>query len=123
MQNTAEPTIFETIGGEPSIDAAVDIFYEKILADERINGFFAKTEMTKLKEHQRRFLTVAFGGPNRYTGRTMRAAHKDMGLTDDHFNAVAENLTATLRDLKVNEELITKILTLVDGTRPDVLNR
>jgi hemoglobin len=123
MQNTAETTLFEALGGEPAVNAAVDLFYEKVLADDRVKGFFANTDMTKQREHQKRFLTVAFGGPNRYTGRTMRAAHKDMGLTDEHFNAIGENLAATLRDLKVGEEVIAKVLALVETTRADVLNR
>eukprot|EP01016_Furgasonia_blochmanni_P006030 TRINITY_DN1239_c0_g1_i1.p1 TRINITY_DN1239_c0_g1~~TRINITY_DN1239_c0_g1_i1.p1 ORF type:complete len:132 (+),score=42.31 TRINITY_DN1239_c0_g1_i1:233-628(+) len=123
MQNTVEPTLFEAIGGEAAVNAAVDLFYEKVLADDRVKGFFAKTDMTKQREHQKRFLTFAFGGPNRYSGRTMRAAHKDLPLADDHFNAIAELLAATLRDLKVSEDLIAKVLALVETTRTEVLNR
>ena len=45
-----------------------------------------------------------FGGFNRYTGRDMRTAHARLvtqGLNDGHFDAVIENLAATLRELGV----------------------
>ena len=38
-------TIYEELGGEPAVDAAVDIFYRKVLADERISRFFDDIDM------------------------------------------------------------------------------
>ena len=53
---------------------------------------------------QKAFLTMAFGGPNDYSGKDMRNAHArfvKMGLGDSHFNVVMEHLSATLVDLSV----------------------
>jgi hemoglobin len=73
------------------------------------------------------FMTWAFGGPAEYRGRDLRAAHanlvRDRGLTDSHFDAVAEHLQATLVELGVAPELITEVLSIVGGTRNDVLSR
>ena len=91
-----DQSLFGRIGGAAAVDAAVDKFYEKVLADERIKDFFKSTNMERQRQKQKAFLTVAFGGPNRYTGKTLRAAHKNMGLTEVHFTAVAECLQATL---------------------------
>jgi len=55
-------TLYEKLGGAPAIDAAVDIFYDKVLADERIKHFFVNTDMAKQRQHQKNFLTYAFGG-------------------------------------------------------------
>src|SRR5690606_11849645 len=97
-------SIYEKLGGAGSIDAAVDIFYRKVLADERISHFFDTVDMEAQHVKQKAFLTMAFGGPNGYTGKDMREAHKHMNLTEEHFTAVAENLAATLQELGVSEE-------------------
>jgi len=72
-------------------------------------------------------MTVAFGGPDKYRGRDLRTAHaalvKDKGLSDVHFDAVAGHLKATLVELGVPPDLINEALTIVGGTRNDVLGR
>ena len=115
-------TVFDRIGGEGAVDVAVDLFYEKVLADKRINHYFAKTDMNRQRNHQKRFLTQAFGGPAHYSGKAMRAAHKHLNLKEADFNAVAENLVATLRDLKVSEDLIDESMKIVASVKNDVLN-
>ena len=89
-------SLFERIGGAGAVDAAVELFYNKVLADTRINSFFKKTDMTKQRQMQKQFLTFAFGGSTKWNGKSMRAAHKHMKLDEDHFEAVAEDLAATL---------------------------
>jgi hemoglobin len=118
-----QQTIFERIGGEAAVDAAVDIFYRKVLADDRISHFFDTVDMDKQRAKQKAFLTVAFGGPNKYTGKDMRSAHARMQLTDAHFDAVIENLGNTLQELKVPAELIAEAAKIALSTRNDVLNR
>ncbi len=67
--------LFEKIGGGAAVDAAVDKFYEKVLADDRIKHFFEGVDMKRQADHQKKFLTFAFGGPANYSGRSMREAH------------------------------------------------
>ena len=118
-------TIYERLGGEGAIEAAVEIFYDKILNDNRINHLFEDVFISILKEHQKRFLKYAFGGTKNYSGKSLRMAHahlvEEKGLNEDHFNAVAENLQNTLKELNVPEDLIEEIMTLVGGTKDDVL--
>lgn len=116
-------SVYEQIGGEAAVDLAVDQFYRKVLADERISHFFDSVDMDKQRAKQKAFLTFAFGGPNKYTGRDMRAAHAHMKLTETHYNAVVENLAATLKDLNVSDELIGKVAAIADSVKDDVLNR
>ena len=61
-------SIYERIGGEAAMDAAVDLFYRKVLADDRVNGFFEGIDMKDQAAKQKAFLTMATGGPNKYTG-------------------------------------------------------
>jgi hemoglobin len=119
-------TLYDKIGGEAAVNAAVDIFYRKVLADDRISSFFDGVDMDKQAAKQKSFLTLAFGGPNNYTGEDMRKGHAHLverGLNDSHFDAVMENIGATLTELNVPEELIAEAAAIAESTRNDVLGR
>lgn len=119
-------SIYERLGGEPAVNAAVDLFYRKVLADGRIARFFDSVDMERQAAKQKAFLTMVFGGPAHYTGKDMREAHKGLvakGLNDSHVDAVLENLSSTLRQLGVGEKDVQEVLTLADSVRDDVLNR
>lgn len=119
-------SIYDQIGGEAAVDAAVDIFYRKVLSDDRINRFFENVDMETQAAKQKAFLTMAFGGPNNYTGKDMREGHAHMvadGLDDSHVDAVAENLVATLQELSVPAELIDQVVAICESVRDDVLSR
>ncbi len=116
-------SLYEKLGGAGAIDAAVDIFYRKVLTDDRISHFFDTVDMDSQHVKQKAFLTMAFGGPNNYTGQDMRNAHKHMNLTEEHFNAVAENLVSTLKELNVGEDDINEVVTIALSVKDDVLNK
>ncbi len=119
-------TLYERIGQEPAVNAAVDLFYRKVLADPSVSHFFTSVDMDEQRSKQKAFLTMVFGGPNDYTGSDMRTAHAglvDKGLNEQHFNAVAGHLQATLDELGVDPTLSTEVMTLAASTKDDVLNR
>ncbi len=118
--------LFEKIGGEPAVNVAVDIFYRKVLADDRVNGFFDDVDMERQAAKQKAFLTMAFGGPNNYTGADMRRGHAHLvtrGLNDQHFDIIVEHLGATLRELNVAEANIAQVAAICESTRKDILGR
>ena len=116
-------SVYERIGGEAAVDAAVDLFYRKVLADDRISHFFDTVDMDRQRAKQKAFLTMAFGGPHNYSGQDMRAAHAKMNLNEGHFDAVMENLGATLKELGVPDELIGEAAAIALSVKDDVLNR
>jgi len=122
----SEQSLYEQLGGEAAVNAAVDIFYRKVLSDDRISAFFEDLDMEKQAAKQKAFLTMAFGGPHNYTGLDMRRGHAHLvarGLNDSHVDAVIEDLGATLRELGVKEELIAQVAAIAESTRNDVLDR
>lgn len=126
MDPQAKPSLYERLGGEPALNAAVGIFYDKVLADPTLAPFFEDMDMRALIRKQTAFMALAFGGPQAYAGRDPRDAHRNLvkrGLTDAHFDAVAGHLQETLQQLQVPAELITECLGLVGGLRNEVLNR
>lgn len=116
-------SLYERIGGAPAVDAAVDIFYRKVLSDERISHFFDTVDMEAQAAKQKAFLTMVFGGPNQYSGKDLREGHKHMPLTEVHFDAVIENLASTLQELGVAQEDISEIAAIASSVKDDVLNR
>jgi len=118
-----EDSLYQKLGGKGAIDAVVDAFYVKVLADKRVKDFFADVSMDKQRRKQKEFLSAAFGGPLPWTGKDMRKAHTGMGLTEVHFNAIAENLVNTLKDFKVKQELIDQVVAIAVSTKDDVLDR
>ena len=118
-----EKTLFEKIGGMKAVNAAVDIFYKKVLADDKVSSFFKNTDMKTQAGKQKAFLAYAFGAPMAYSGKNMRDAHAHMHLNDIHFDAICEHLSSTLRELGVAENLIAEVMGIALSTKDDVLNR
>ena len=99
-------SLYEKLGGEGAVDAAVDIFYRKVL--------------------QKAFLTFAFGGPNNYSGLDMKKGHEHLvkrGLNDSHVDAVIELLGGTLKELGVADDLIGEVAGIAESVRGQVLGR
>lgn len=122
----SKQSLYEQLGGEAAVNAAVDVFYRKVLSDDRVSRFFDDIDMDRQIAKQKGFLTMAFGGPVNYTGADMRTGHARlvaMGMNDSHFNAVVELLGESLTELSVPPNLIAQVAAIAESVRPDVLNR
>ena len=120
------PSLYEQLGGQAAVDAAVDLFYRKVLTDNRISRFFDDVDMDKQIAKQKAFLTMVFGGPAAYSGKDLRSGHAHLlsrGLNDSHVDAVIENLGLTLKELGVAQPVIDQVAALANSVRGDVLSR
>lgn len=119
-------SLFERIGGDSAVRATVIRMYDKILSDETLAPFFEHSNIDTLRLSQSAFVTYAFGGPNHYTGKSLRTAHQGavaQGLNGEHFDRVAAHLKAAMEDLNVPADLIAEALAIVGSTRADVLGQ
>ena len=118
-------TLYERLGGEAAVMAAVDLFYRKVLANDVTKPFFEGLDMTAQISKQIAFMTWAFGGPLEQRGRDLRTAHaklvREKGLADRHFDVIARLLEETLLELGVERGLVDEVLHVVGGTRSEVL--
>jgi len=120
----SQKSLYERLGGEAAVDAAVDIFYRRVLADERIAHHFEDVDMSAQRQKQKAFLSFAFGGPTpATTGRDMRSVHARLKLTEGDFDAVVQHLAATLQALQVPAPLIGEVASIALSVKNDVLNR
>ncbi len=117
-------TILDRLGGMEAVDAAVEIFYGKVLEDDKLSPFFEGVDVDNLRDMQKTFLAMAFGGEDEYSGRDLASAHAGLvekGLNDSHFDRAMKCFRQTLEELGVGEDLMIDVLTVAERTRPDVL--
>lgn len=118
-------TLYERIGGAVAVEQAVDIFYRKVLNDPLLAAYFEFTDMDRQFARQRAFLTMVFGGPDRYDGRQLREAHAPLvrkGVGEQHFQAVVQHLLDTLVELDVAADDIEEVRRIAMSVHDDVLD-
>jgi len=119
MTPTPDPrSLYDRIGGAPTIEKLIPDFYERVLADPELAPFFAGSNIEALGHMQRQFFTMALGGPLAYSGRPLAHVHHGRGITSGHFAKFAGHLLKTLSDFGVSaqdaEEVIGRIDTYVN---------
>ena len=119
----ANATLYDRLGGKPAITAVVDDFVGNVAADSRINGFFARTDIPRLKRLLVEQICAGSGGPCTYTGRDMRSAHAGMGVSDAHFNALVEDLVKSLDKFKVPAREKNELLGVLGPMKADIVQR
>src|SRR5215510_3087503 len=116
-------SLYDRLGGKPAIQAVVDDFSGNVAGDARINQRFAGANIPRLKTMLVDQICEASGGPCRYTGRSMKAAHTGMRITDAEFNALVEDLVKSLDKLKVPAPEKTELLGALGGMKGDIVGQ
>ena len=120
------PTLFEKVGGKETVDKAAKYLYVNVLRDDRLKRFFEGTDMQKQERMMGAFLTNILGGPSLYVGKHMQRAHADSvkdGLSGEHVDAMMECVSAALRELKIETDLISEVIKTIEKHRDSVLGR
>ena len=121
MKPMAEKSLYDRLGGKGAITAVVDDFVGNVAADKRINGFFAKADVPRLKGNLVDQICQATGGPCVYTGRDMMTAHKGMGISDADFTALVEDLTKTLDKFNLPAREKGELLNILGPLKPQIV--
>lgn len=120
-------TLLERVGGRDAVNAAVHLFYAKVLADKALAPFFKNSNMERQHKSQVNFLSSVMDGTAENVETYMRTAHRPLvetqGLNETHFGLVAGHLAATLEELKVDADTASEILTAVASLQDFVLDR
>jgi hemoglobin len=123
QEGMADKSLYDRLGGKEAITAVVDDFVGRVAADKRINGFFAKANVPRLKSQLVDQICEASGGPCKYTGRDMKTAHRNMGVTCAAFDALVGDLVATLDKFKVGEREKSDLLGALGPMKPDIVEK
>ena len=114
-------SLYDRLGGKAAIAAVVEDFVGNVARDKRINGFFRDTDIPRLKRLLVQQICAGSGGPCSYEGRSMREAHRGLGVRNEDFNALVEDLVKTLNKLDVPQREQEELLSLLGPLRKDVV--
>jgi hemoglobin len=113
--------LHERLGGLEAISAVVDSFVARCAGDDRINRKFERTDVPRLKKMLVDQVCEATGGPCTYTGRSMQETHDGMGVTAGEFDALVEDLVATLDEFDVPKPEQDELLALLAPMRGEIV--
>ena len=117
----ARPTLYERLGGPDAIRAIVDEALQQIVADSRINTYFANVDAPALRRHLEDWLCAQSGGACRYGGKSMRMAHSGMRINGDEFEAFVEAFTKALDRLRVGGREKVELVLIIRRPRPEII--
>ena len=120
-EQATEPSLYDRLGGKPAITAVVDEFVANIGADDRINHFFAETDIAKLKQLLVEQICAGTGGPRTYTGRDMQTTHAGMKITDAAFDATGEALVKALNHFSVAQAEQDELMGILGSMKADIV--
>jgi hemoglobin len=115
------PSLYERLGGTGPITAVVGKFVSIVGQDTRINGYFSKTDLPRLKKQLVDQVCQASGGPCIYEGRDMKTAHKGMKVTTAAFNALVEDLVKALDTFNVPAREKNELLSVLGPMKSDIV--
>lgn len=116
-------SLFDKYGGFSSISKVVLAFYNHVLDSDDIGPFFDDVDMSKMVDHQTKFVASLLGGPASYTDVQLRNLHAHLDITDAHFDLLEEILAQTLSDHGFEEEDIKSVVAAFEARRGHVLGR
>ena len=119
----SQKSLYDRLGGKAAVEAVVGDFANRVLADARVNKKFARSDAPRLVKNLTDFVCKATGGPCAYTGQTMKAAHKKMSVTDGEFNALAEDLVATLDKFNVPKKEKDDLIAAISPLEKDIVEK
>ena len=116
-----ESSLYQRLGGMDAITAVVEDFRDRVAGDNRINLKFARTDLGRLTKMLIDQVCEATGGPCTYTGRGMKEAHAGMNVTNGEFDALVQDLVATLDHFKVPEREQGELLAILGPLKGDIV--
>jgi hemoglobin len=122
----AEKPLYERLGGQPAMEAVANGLVDRILADNRVNKWFAHAAASTENANAYKaklavFICSGVGGPCKYTGLDMVAAHRGRAVTSEAFDAVAQDLVAQLNQLKVPEKEKKEVMEIIGSLKTSIV--
>ena len=129
MASQNQPSLYERLGGVYSIATVVDYFIDRIMVDPRLNAnpqvdeAHHRVSPPGFKYLVTEMVCEATGGPQKYSGRTMRDSHRHLQITAEEWEAFLDDFQQTLDKFKVPQAEQEELKEIVDSTREDIVVR
>ncbi len=124
----ADDALYKSLGGKKAITAVVDDFVGRVAADDRINSFFKAPaadpkRLAKFKKNLVDQICQASGGPCKYAGKDMKSAHAGMGIGSADFDALVQDLVASLDKFMVKDGDKQALLGVLGPMKKDIVEK
>ncbi|WP_282610089.1 group 1 truncated hemoglobin [Pelagibius sp. Alg239-R121] len=119
----AQQTLFEKYGGFSKVSKIVLAFYDTLLDSDEIGPFFDDIDMSKMVDHQTKFVASLLGGPASYTDRQLHQLHSHLDIRDAHFDELKVVLKDTLSDHGVEDGDVQTVLDEFEKRRSQIVGQ
>ncbi len=125
-QTASQDSLYKRLGGYDALAAVSDDFLGRLASDPKEGRFFvglSTDSRTRVRQHIVDFLCVATGGPCKYTGRDMVTAHTGLGITEEDWTIMVDQLKATFNKFKVPANLQQEVLGALGPLKGQIVGR
>lgn len=119
----AETTLYADLGGKDGVTAIVGGMIDNALADDRIKQTFDDINIPRLKGLLYEQFCMLTGGGCEYKRRSMHDSHAGLHLHEGDFNALVEDLEASMDRQSIPWNTQVKLLALLAPMEPQVVTR
>jgi hemoglobin len=116
-------TMFERYGGFATVHRVVLAFYDRMLDSDIVGPYFDDVDMAALVDHQTKFISQVMGGPASYTNEVLAQVHRNIGVTDEAFDAMADILRRTLEEFDFKDEDVQAVVADIQSRRQYIVAR
>ena len=122
-----EKPLYDRLGGVYAIASVVDDFIERLLVDDILNAnpaikeARARVPKPGLKYRVTELVCEVTGGPQKYTGRSMKDSHKHLNITEKEWDAMVTDFKVTLDKFKVPNKEQDELIGIVGTTKADIV--
>ena len=114
-------SLYDKYGGFATVSRIVLDFYERALDSDRIGDYFEDVDMSRLVDHQTKFVSALLGGPASYSDDHLRQIHLHLRIDDDDFNEMIDVFAETLVDHGISEEDKNSVVSAIEARRAHIV--
>jgi hemoglobin len=127
QEHPQQKSLYERLGGTYAIATVVDDFIERLLvndvlnANPRIKEARDRVPKAGLKYRVTSLVCQVTGGPEKYSGRTMKDSHAHLNITEKQWDAMVADFKVTLNKFNVPQKEQDELIAIVASTKPDIV--
>lgn len=118
-----EKSLFEKYGGFSTVSKIVLTLYDRLLEDDDVGPFFDDVDLSRLIDHQTKFVSSLMGGPASFSDDHIERAHRGMQIEDHQFDRLKEIVTEVLTDFEVEAPDIETIVGAFEARREILIEK
>lgn len=115
-------TLYQRLGGANGIAKLVDDLVAAHLTNPIVKTRFENIkDLDHAKEMARQFLGAGSGGPETYTGKDMRTAHKGMNISEQEYLAVMDDIVGAMEKHGLSEDTKKDVIAILYSLKGEII--